>query len=632
MIVDEFHHAEAPTYARLLEHVAPRYLIGLTATPERTDGVHVRRWFDDRVASEMRLWDALDEQLLAPLQYFGVADDVDLSGLEWRRGGYVTEELEAVYTGNDARTAKVLTALREIVGDPGGMRGFGFCVSVAHARYMAEKFTAAGIPARAITGETPGGERRDTLAALQRGELRVVFGVDVLTEGVDVPEVDTILLLRPTESVTVFMQQIGRGLRRHPAKPCCTVRDFIGQQRREFRFDLRLRVLTGSSRGAVIEQVEKGFPYLPSGCSISLDRQATEIVLSNLRTSLRLGKPALVSELQRMRTEVADPDLAGFLRWAGVERADLARPSVGGWVGLRGLAGLPVPPAGPDEERLARALWRWLHADDPERLGMARRLAAGPSPDWSAMSPPERRLAKMVHVWLWTGRDAPESLPEGIERLHRHPARARQLVELAGVLEEAAMRVTRPLSALPGGAPFATIPLHLHAAYSRDEILAAIGALTPGRRYSHQAGVYYDPDSNIDALYVSVHKTERHYSPTTMYRDYPISRELFHWESQSTTRPSSPTGQRYLDGSSHVLLFARSTRTTDRGALPLPRARHVGRCPRRAADRDHLASPPPDAPVVLRRHPLPGRLTPSPGHVQAGSSLLRSRKKRLFGH
>jgi superfamily II DNA or RNA helicase len=567
VVVDEFHHAEARTYERLLEHLTPRYLLGLTATPERADGRDVRRWFDGRFAFEMRLWDALDQQLLAPLQYFGIADDVDLSAVEWRRGGYSVQQLSDLYTGDDARTAKVLRSLRDIV-DVDQMRAFGFCVSIEHARYMARRFNDAGVPAGVITGDTPTDERRATLARLKAGEVRVVFGVDVLTEGVDVPEVDTILLLRPTESATVFLQQIGRGLRRLRTKACCTVLDFIGQQRREFRFDLRLRALTGTSRGALERQIIGGFPYLPTGCNLTLDRQATEIVLDNVRQALHLPKPELVRELQQLAGG-GDPGLSRFLQHTGAELPDLARTSIGGWVGLRRLAGLPTPPAGPEEDRLARAIWRWLHATDQERIDFCR-AAAHVSAPVRITDQRTERLAAMLLVSLWTGgADLPQSIDEGLRRLRQHPARCHELLEVIDVLDDRADQVTRRLSDMPGCEELADVPLHLHATYSRDEILAAFGLLRSGQRPSVREGVKYDVTTNTDIFFVTLYKTEGHYSPTTMYRDYPISRELFHWESQSTTRQSSPTGRRYLGGSSRILLFVRERKSGPGGtALP----------------------------------------------------------------
>ncbi len=287
VIVDEFHHAEAPTYRRLLEHLQPRELLGLTATPERSDGESVVKWFGGRIAAELRLWEALERGLLSPFQYFGVNDQTDLSHLRWTRGGYELADLEKLYTGNDRRLELVLRALRDRVLDTHRMRALGFCVSVAHAHYMAKRFNEAGIPARAVSADTGREERADSLRLLQRREIGALFAVDLFNEGVDVPEIDTVLFLRPTESATVFLQQLGRGLRLADGKDCLTVLDFIGQQHTRFRFDLRLRALTGASRGSLKGQINDGFPYLPPGCSIQLDRVAKAHILDNLRALAR---------------------------------------------------------------------------------------------------------------------------------------------------------------------------------------------------------------------------------------------------------------------------------------------------------------------------------------------------------
>lgn len=222
VVVDEFHHAseETKTYARLLQHVQPKVLLGLTATPERADGLDVRVWFDGRTAVELRLWEALERGLLAPFQYFGVHDETDLHGIRWkRRTGYDTTELTNLYTGHDARTRIVLQSLLDKVPDVRLMRALGFCVSIDHAEFMAARFNDAGIAALAVTSRTSPEKRRASLQALRNRDVNVLFTVDLFNEGVDVPEVDTVLFLRPTESATVFLQQLGRGLRMADDKP-----------------------------------------------------------------------------------------------------------------------------------------------------------------------------------------------------------------------------------------------------------------------------------------------------------------------------------------------------------------------------------------------------------------------------
>src|SRR5690606_10781014 len=172
VIVDEFHHAGAPTYARLLGHLRPRLLLGLTATPERTDSENILHYFDGHIAAEMRLWDALERQLVCPFQYFGVHDGSDLSSLRWSRGGYDVGDLEKVFTGNDARVNLVLQQLQDKLRDVRRMRALGFCVSVAHAEYMARRFSDAGLPLLAVSADTPGEQRASAIQRLRAGEVR----------------------------------------------------------------------------------------------------------------------------------------------------------------------------------------------------------------------------------------------------------------------------------------------------------------------------------------------------------------------------------------------------------------------------------------------------------------------------
>jgi len=550
VIVDEFHHAEAATYRRLLDHLQPRVLVGMTATPERTDGLDIKRWFDGRFAFEMRLWDALDQRLLSPFQYFGIADDTDLSQVTWRRGGYATAELSNVFTGDDARFAKVLRTVRDLVAEPNEMRALGFCVSVEHADYMARRFREAGIASAAITGETGAAERENALLRLKAGEVQVLFTVDLFNEGVDVPEIDTVLFLRPTESATVFLQQLGRGLRKSRDKACLTVLDFVGNQHREFRFDLRFRALTGRSRRQLERDIDDGFPYLPAGCHIALDRQVEKVVLDSVRRQLRITTRSLVAELQQLRVQLGTVDLVTFLDEAGVELEDLYKPSVGGWTSLQRQAGVALPPAGPQEQQLAKRMGALTHLDDPERLTLLGRLASD-EVDVSHLDARQQRLATMLLAALFGEKEVLEDLEEARSLLRQHPAVRSELGELAALLEDRAPHLPTVLSDLP------EVPLQVHATYTRNEIAEAFGLKGAG----WITGARYDETTNSDLLLVTLNKSEEHYTPTTMYRDYVISRDRFHWESQSGASQHTGAGKRYLDRSSRPLLFVRFERT-----------------------------------------------------------------------
>lgn len=233
IIIDEVHHAPAETYKNILGHFTPKFLLGLTATPERMDGKSIMPYFNNKITAEIRLPEAIERKLLCPFQYFGVTDNIDLSNLRWERGGYNREELSKIYTRQDAETIRraslIVQDVDKYVTDINEVKGLGFCVSKEHARFMADYFNKCNIPSLCLTGDSPKEERDSAKLKLTNGDLRFIFVVDLYNEGVDIVDVNTILFLRPTESLTIFLQQLGRGLRLADGKECLTVLDFIGQ-------------------------------------------------------------------------------------------------------------------------------------------------------------------------------------------------------------------------------------------------------------------------------------------------------------------------------------------------------------------------------------------------------------------
>jgi superfamily II DNA or RNA helicase len=558
VIVDEFHHAEAPTYERLLAHVRPRVLLGLTATPERHDGKDVRRWFEGRTAYEMRLWDALEQGLLAPFQYFGVRDTIDLDDVAWKRGwGYDRDELSRRYLadGADARVRLVLQEVHRRVTDPRAMRALGFCVSVDHARFMAAAFTSAGLASVAVTGETGSEEREAAIRRLESGALQALFTVDLFNEGVDIPRVDTVLFLRPTESATIFLQQLGRGLRLHPEKPCLTVLDFIGNARREFRFDRRFRAVLGGTTRQVERQIEQAFPYLPPGCAMQLDAQAQQIVLDNIRRNVGSGAQWLTGELTAMGPAVP---LGEFLREAGVDLTEL-------YAHERSFAALRERAfGGPLLDAPTRAvhagLRTLLHVSDPERLSYLRALA-GPDPLPAPDSPRAARLTTMVAAALLACRLPAQAHGSLLEAKAVETFRE-ELGQLVDVLEDRRRDVVVPWSDPKQLRP---VPLYVHARYRQEEVLAALGVTREKGIPRLQGGVFFVQEENLDLLFVTLRKSAAGFSPTTMYRDYAQSPLRFHWETQNAAHPGSGAGRRYLERSSTVLLFVRETQQQPNG-------------------------------------------------------------------
>jgi superfamily II DNA or RNA helicase len=552
VVLDEFHHAEATTYKRILDHLQPRELLGLTATPERGDGLDVRSFFGGRTAAELRLWDALKADLLTPFHYFAIADGMDMTRVDWRAGAYDTAGLSSLFTGNDARARIVLKAVRDKVGDLTAMKALGFCVSRDHARYMARVFNEAGIKAATVLGDTTSGDREGAVDDLRMGAVQVLFTVDVFNEGVDVPAINTVLFLRPTESSTVFLQQLGRGLRRARDKAVLTAMDFVGHHRKEFRFDQRFRAMTGSTRAQLERDIEHGFPFVPAGTQIVLDRQSQRLVLDNIKSQVIKRWPSLASELRAHPTD----DLGTFLDDSGVELPDVVRGDRS-WARLRREAGLVVPGEGPLEAPLVKRVRALCHVDDPVRAAAYLTWLGDNAPRYDLAEPILQAFGRMLIFSLWPDGGGFSSYNDAFDALRGEPA-ARE--DLRAVIRLALGQADRVTSRLTG--ELGMRPLRVHARYTREEIVAALDYVSiDGRKpNSFREGVLYAPEAKTDAFLVTLHKSEAEYSPTTMYEDYAISPDLFHWESQSGTTVASKTGQRYLNHramGSHVLLFTR---------------------------------------------------------------------------
>ena len=573
VIVDEFHHAAAASYRRVLDHLRPIELLGLTATPERSDGLPVLKWFDDRIAAELRLWDAIDQQYLVPFQYFGVRDGMDLTNVPWRRGvGYDPEALTACYTSSDAWARLVVKEVARRC-DVAAMRALGFCVSIDHARFMARHFSDAGIPAVAVWGDSTPADREAALRDLAKGVVKAVFSVDLFNEGVDVPNVDTVLMLRPTESPVLFLQQLGRGLRTAKGKSYCTVLDFVGTHRKEFRFDRRYRALLGGTRRDVEAAVQMQFPFLPAGCNMQLDEKSAEIVLRSLRNAIPTHWRARVDELRSLRSERPSLGLAEFLDESGLDLDDLYA-NHRSWSELLEAAGLPVLAPGPNEVALRRAIGRQLHVDDAERIATYRELLS--RADAPLVDRLPERARRRVHMLVASMTDQAigkgASVQQAADLLWSHPQVVAELGALFGVLDRRIDHLHQPLSTHPDA------PLQIHARYSRIEILAAMGLGRENAKIpTWQTGVYEAKAAKAELFAFTLDKTSGAFSPSTRYRDYAISRRLIHWESQSITRADSTTGLRYRNHERDrrtVLLFARE-RADDRAFWFLGAARYV---------------------------------------------------------
>jgi superfamily II DNA or RNA helicase/HKD family nuclease len=599
VVVDECHRLAADRFEAFVKAVHPRVLLGLTATPERSDGLPIAHYFDARPdgspAVELRLWHALDLQLLAPFEYYACDDATDFSAVPWDRPGE-REAVDKLVTGNDVRARLVVNEWRRLASDATRSRAIVFCVSVAHAEFMTDWLNRAGLPAACVVGTTAGEDRRRAPQRLLSGELCALVTVDLYNEGIDLPMVDTLLLLRPTQSPVLFQQQIGRGLRLAPGKESCLVLDFVGQHRTEFRFDRLLSSLTGLSRRELLDGVENGFGSLPPGCHIHLQRQTREQVLQGLRALTTQNWRRLKTELQtyaalRGRSSVR---LADFLHDQALELEDVYRTGTGqgrsGWTALKRDSGLIAAEPGPEEGYFSRRFGDLLHVDDPSRLDAMDSVGKGLGHQLSLHA--KGALSVQMLAYQIDGRHEQAAGHEAfLERLESHPALLSELVELSGLLQA---RSNLSATSVPG---LEDTPLCLHAAYGAREVLTAVGWLTAARRAPFQSGVLPLTGRKTELLFVTLDKSEG-YHDRISYHDYAISVERFHWQTQNSAGPDTPSGRRYLESSTNGWQFQLFVRPRKRDAY-----RACGRVTLESAEGDRPMN------IVWKLEtPLPARL------------------------
>jgi superfamily II DNA or RNA helicase/HKD family nuclease/diadenosine tetraphosphate (Ap4A) HIT family hydrolase len=280
IVVDEFHHAAARTYRGLIDHFTPKFLLGLTATPERADGGDLLSLCQENLVFRCDAFEAIDKALLSPFRYFGVPDEIDYENIPWRSSKFD----EAALTAAVATQTRAQNALEQYLKRR-GTRTLGFCCSTIHADFMADYFRQAGLRAAAVHSGETSAPRATSLEQLRAGELDVLFAVDMFNEGVDVPSIDTVLMLRPTESAIIWMQQFGRGLRKAAGKTQLAVIDYIGNHR---TFLTKVRALLGVSEGdralsLALEKVRAGERLWPEGCDVTYELEALDILARLLR-------------------------------------------------------------------------------------------------------------------------------------------------------------------------------------------------------------------------------------------------------------------------------------------------------------------------------------------------------------
>ena len=560
IVMDEIHHSPAKSYQKLLTYYKPKILLGLTATPERMDGQSVTAYFGHRIAAEIRLPEAIERRLLSPFQYFGVTDNVDLSQLKWSQGGYDKNELSNVYTldriAAQRRAQLIVTSVKKYVNEISDVIGLGFCVSIKHAKFMAEFFNEHGIQSMSLVGTSPEEERKNVKAKLTSGEVNFVFVVDIFNEGVDIPQLNTVLFLRPTDSLTVFLQQLGRGLRLYENKECLTVLDFIGQAHQKYRFENKFAALLSDPTKSIQTEIKNGFVSVPKGCFIQLEKMAQKYILENISKSI--GKASVL--VDRITTFSSDTGkeltLSNFLSHYHLSPQDLYSHKT--FSRLQVLAGVKENFQEPMEEIATKTFGRLAFIDSRRWIKFLLEILADPSRiEEGDFTEKEERMLRMFYCTIWS--EVPQNLADEHVRnnfmnLYNSPVLIEELREL---LEYNFDHIDFIDKAVDLGFE---CPMDVHCNYTRDQILAAMDYWKPA---AVRQGVLWLPEKKTDIFFVTLNKSEKDYSESTMYEDYSISESKFHWQSQNATSDTSPTGTRYINhkkNGSNILLFVRENK------------------------------------------------------------------------
>ena len=565
IIVDEFHHAAAPTYQKLLEYYKPKILLGLTATPERMDGKDILTYFDNRIAAEIRLPEAIDRKLLCPFHYFGISDEVDLQNVKWSRGGYDKTALSNMYTGNDVRVILILRQLNKYVADMDNVKGLGFCVSKAHAEYMAQRFNDSNIPSIALTSESTNDERNTAQTRLVNGEIKFIFTVDLYNEGVDIPEINTVMFLRPTESLTVFLQQLGRGLRLSEGKDCLTVLDFIGQAHKKYNFESKFAVLLGNTQKSVKGEIERGFPFFPKGCYIKLEKQAQEYIIDNITSALN-NSTALQKKIKTFEEDTGIIlTLHNFLDYYKSSYITIYK-NAHSFARMCVKAGVKENFSEPLETVITKSLPRLFNIDSHRLIEFVAdylpKIKEYSIDDFSEI---QIKMWQMLQFTIWqkSWEDCGfTDLLDGFRQIADSPVMLNEILELLYYKYDKIDFIDEPVDV-----PF-ECPLDVHCTYTRDQILVALGFMTPT---SMQEGVKYLENIKTDVLLITLNKSDKDYSPTTMYNDYSINETLFHWQSQGKTSPLTDAGKRYINHKqmgNNIMLFVRENKDDEIGRAP----------------------------------------------------------------
>ena len=563
IVIDEAHHSTANSYRELFKHFAPKVLLGLTATPERMDGTSLLPDFGGKITSEIRLPEALEQGLLSPFQYYCISDDTDLTDEAiWRGGKYIDSEL-SVRLCTKHRTALIVKTLNYYLADEQKVKALCFCTDKDHAKFTAESLSTAGLKADyLVSGDTEQAKdkRKEVVNKLRRGEINYLCVVDIFNEGVDIPEVDTVLFLRPTESLTIFLQQLGRGLRLCPEKEVLTVFDFVAHVNKKFDFESRFRALLKKGDGGIDikKQITEGFVLLPPGCSIMMEQKARDYVLQTISAAIFTSKKLI----QSIQSYSFVPTLGQFIADINQD-VRLIYKGKNCWTSLLRAAGKVTYQDDSFTQLLTNNLTKLTHLNSAANLRFILKIIE----EKEKLVCSNLTEKKYLYIFCYNlfykkaDKNGPEtdmsSLPALLKKLNDYPLFVKEIKELVEYKLDNLEIVTESLSDTvdPG--------IEAYGCYNRNEILTlfnipeAMKSLT----FTQQSGIVPVGD-NTELFFVTLNKSEKEFSPTSMYKDYVISEHKFHWQSQNKDTIKG-SGSRYINqkiNGKKFILFVRETK------------------------------------------------------------------------
>ncbi len=570
VVIDEVHHSAAGSYRELFTKLNPKIFIGLTATPERMDGKEICPDFNNRFAAEIRLQEALNQQLLAPFDYFCVTDDsVDLSRLVCKGDRYDVSELNKIYNNNVQRFGVIQRALNNYVTDPHDCKAVCFCCSIDHANYMNSMLNKYGYKSMAVTSLNSS-EIDPASMMLARGEINYLCVADILNEGIDIPEIDTVLFLRPTESLTIFLQQLGRGLRLADGKTCLTVLDFVAQPNMSYNYESRFRALVGRSSNSIEKEIKNGFTFLPRGCSITMERQAQEYILKNIHEAIfnltRLTKECRTFTQNTGQALTYENFISNFgLDWRIVYKTP------GSWSRLKVKSGIEVDDFYEKDEYtklLEGGLARLYHTNSYQYLSYLDTLTKNNMKHPTIATLRENKFLQLFYYTIWMD-DIQKVCDKYDLSFNSIEEAVSSVANMKWFMEELCFLISHRLSQLSQTTQWIKVTddteIELYGCYSADEI----HLLLENKLGRWQVfGTQYNMKNKFAMVFVTLNKSDKEYSPSTLYEDYAISPQQFHWQSMNKVRQNSEEGLRITQQATNgwkYLLFVRDSKKDNYG-------------------------------------------------------------------